>query len=161
MTTQPYSFDTQADYGVDLEHVPAAAGTYRPDAGDLVVDATGDFVAIGGPMVVVQDRVKELLTPYGSLGRYVRDVDGLKYVDGTYGNPAYLLLSEPLNTLPLQLIADSCENIMLKDERVEQAKAFPDILPDTGMILVRIDYVLVAGFAGSLSLRLVQPSTQS
>lgn len=151
--TIPFSFDLQTDYGGDIGHIPAMSRIPSSDVGDLSATG-GDLEAISGPGVVVRNRAKELLSPYGSMARYIRDYTGLKYIDGLYGNPAHFYLSEVSMQIPLERLAVLCEKIMLKDPRVATATAFPDVIPDSGLILIRVDYTLTAGGVGTLAVNL-------
>lgn len=70
---------------------------------DIVTGPEGDLVrvvrdlgTIDGVANVVNAFVRELMTPYGMLARWVYDAEGLKILDADYGNPAYYLLSEPV-----------------------------------------------------------------
>lgn len=143
-------------YGKDLDWVPAMSIT-DPNPGNLRLTASGDLATVEGPRLVIQSRVRELLTPYGFCARYVRDYTGVKLVDADYGNPVYLILSDPLNEIPLEGVAAACQYVMLKDSRVANARVTPDVVPDVGLILLRIEFTLVTGEQGQLELTLNPP----
>lgn len=65
------------------------------NSGDLARTAR-DLGTLSGVENVVAAFVRELMTPYGYLARFVLDSDGLKVVDEVYGNAAYYQLSEPM-----------------------------------------------------------------
>lgn len=65
---------------------------------DLAVNVH-DLATQTGLSNVINAFIRELTTPQGFIGRYVYDIEGLKLIDGDYGNPAYYQLSEPLTNL--------------------------------------------------------------
>lgn len=148
-----FTAELQVDYGTDIAMVPARA-RLTANAGDLPVTGIGDLTYTDGPALVMQARIRELMTPYGYYGRYVADLQGVKYIDGDYGNPAFFVLSEPTNSIPMEFVSASCEYVMLKDPRVQVATARPDIDPDTNTLLIQIDFMLVTGASGSFRLAL-------
>ena len=153
MNNPYYEGEPQVNYGVDLHIVPAGAKQYR-EAGNFVVTGSGDFGVLSGPLLVMQNRIRELLTPYGSYGRYIEDVTGIKYIDGTYGNPVYFSLSEPQNNLKLQELANACQYIMKKDPRVSEARVVPDINVELGQLLIYVEFTLATGETGTFSFNL-------
>lgn len=141
-------------YGVDIDWVPASARSRSPLAGQVLHNDQGDLKLVEGPLLVVQNRVRELMTPYGFYGRYVEDFEGIHLVDGDYGNQSYYYLSEPSNTLPIDQISNECTRIMLKDARVKSAYTIPDLYPEVGILLIRIEFALLDGSEGSFQISL-------
>lgn len=69
---------------------------------DIATDLIGDIAekgkdvdTIDGIDNVINAFVRELVTPFSYLARWVYDAEGLKIIDEDYGNVAYLQLSEP------------------------------------------------------------------
>lgn len=155
MNADLFSAEAVIDYGRDLDWTPARArNTINGVLGDLKVNSLGDLETVDGVRVVIQSRIRELLTPYGYIGRYVEDIEGVKYVDGDYGNLTYLLLSEPTNNISLSDVADACTYVMLKDVRVRSAEVKPNVDPERGLLLVKIDFTLQGGADGSFTFAL-------
>lgn len=65
--------------------------------GDLAIDTEGeDLAVVRGPNNAISAFIRELMTPFGYLSRYVYDYEGIKALDEDYGNPIYAILAEPL-----------------------------------------------------------------
>ena len=156
MKTQINLFDNfdPDSFGIDLDSRPASDRARFGDAGDLRSTSFGDISTISGPELVVKSRVRELTTPFGYYSRYIQDVEGLKLVDGDYGNALYTLLSEPQSTISMDRVVSTCKDIMLKDTRVSTAEVTPSLNADSGKIDVLITFTLNDGASGSLQFSL-------
>ena len=154
--TNPYVLEPRAEelLGTDIDWTPASNRYKDVTSGNLKLTSTGDMALVSGIDLVVQSRIKELMTPIGKYAVVVEDIDGVSILDADYGNPAYSYLSEPTNRIPLQKIADACTDIMLKDARVTYASAKPNLDPTTGVLLILIDFSIIDGSTGNLSVSL-------
>ena len=72
---------------------------------DLTIASNGDIgrtgndfaMTVDGATNVTQALIRELTTPFGALGQFIYDVEGLKILGEDYGNLAYDQLSEPIS----------------------------------------------------------------
>ena len=83
--------------------------------GDYLVQEGVGFVTAKGVDAALQDRLRELLTPAGSYGIPVFDVNGFQEMDFEYGNILYNLLNTPIHTMPIELIINKTKEIFGKD----------------------------------------------
>jgi len=140
--------------GADLAWTAASNRAKDLRSGDLMMTSTGDIALVEGVQLVVQLRIRELTTPLGYFAQVVEDINGVTILDADYGNPTYTYLSEPANTLPLELIAEMCRDIMLKDARIKDARVKPNIDPGTGNLVIQVDFSLIDGTQAELALSL-------
>jgi hypothetical protein len=154
--TNPYVVEPRVEplLGTDIDWSPASNRYKDLTSGNLEVTTSGDFALISGVDLVAQSRIKELMTPIGMYAAITEDINGVGVLDADYGNPAYSYLSEPTNTLPLQQIADACREIMLKDARVTNATARPNLDTNSGVLFVLVEFSILDGSSGSLSVSL-------
>ncbi len=96
-----------------------------------------DFATIGGVENVVRSFIRQLLTPYGYLARFVYDVEGVHVVDEEYGNPVYLLLSEPLTPAWINAVISGIYRVADNEPRVELLGVDYVLVPTDGQMRVR------------------------
>ena len=151
-----YDYDVNPDaLGVDLATSGGAFG------GDLIPTAGGDLEVSRGFENLRLAIFRRLLTPKGSLSKFVVDVDGLIQINEEYGNGAYSLLSEPLSSVVVTQVKEEIITCLAQEPRITVSEVVPSILPinNTYKISYRIDYVVV-GSADMQTLSLIQSNGQ-
>lgn len=105
---------------------------------DIATNTSGDFAVvandhdtISGVQNIINAFVRELTTPYGHLGRFILDCEGVKIIDDNYGNVAYYQFNENITPTWINEQLTCIEEVAVNHARIQLTQA--------------IDYTILSG----------------
>lgn len=88
--------------------------------------------------------IRRLNTPLGSIASSIKDVTGLMTINGDYGNPAFHMLSEPLNASTIASVREGVNSCLLQEDRI-QLMSIGTRIDGTGQVpflVLDINYII-------------------